>query len=88
MQGKPYFTRRATLPSLCQQQGEGLSHMKQDATNAGEFKVSRRLAKDQQEFQTQACNSIGLGRKHADFFLSLPKSFIRLVTHMFISEIF
>lgn len=84
MQGKPYFTRRATLPSLCHQQGEGLSCMKQDTTHAGEFKVSRRLAEDQQEFQ----NQVGLGRKHADFFLSLPKSFIRLVTHMFISEIF
>lgn len=58
--------------------------MKQDTTYAGEFKVSRRLAKDQQEFQIQ----VGLGRKHADFFLSLSKSFIRLVIHIFISEIF
>lgn len=56
----------------------------QDITYAGEFKVSRRLAKDLQGFQ------IGLGRKSAYFFLSLslPKSFIRLVTHTFISEIF
>lgn len=62
----------------------------QNTTYAGGFKASRRLAKIEQEFQIQPYNSIGLGGKHADFFLSLslPKSFIRLVTFMFISEIF
>lgn len=44
MQGEPYFTRTATLPSLCHQQGEGLScmkhkiqHMQHDSKSQGDW---------------------------------------------------